>query len=75
MSTSKLGPPDYRLCHRRRPSALLRTAPDGIFDLDSDCASVRKKEGTWWVRRAAPVVLRAQLDRARVRFTIANYVI
>jgi hypothetical protein len=44
--------PHPRLCHRRRPSPLLWTAPDGIFDLDSDCASVRKKEGTRWVGSA-----------------------
>jgi hypothetical protein len=37
------------LCHRRQPSPLLQTAPDDIFDSDSDCASVRKKEGTRWV--------------------------
>jgi hypothetical protein len=31
---------------------LLQTAPDDIFDSDSDYASARKKEGTRWVRPA-----------------------
>jgi hypothetical protein len=42
-------PASPQLRHHHQASPLLRTALNNIFDSDSDCASVRKKEGTQWV--------------------------
>jgi hypothetical protein len=48
-------PAHPRLCHHRRPSPLLQTAPDGIFDSASDCANARKEESTRWTRMTPDV--------------------